>query len=109
MLKRIQAARKTERGFTLIELLMVIVILGVLAGIVVFAVNGITDRGDVAACESDKKTTEIALEAYYANNDQYPTELADLTKDPDKFMREVPDGLTYAKSGSSYTLTASGC
>lgn len=66
MLKRIQEARKTESGFTLIELLMVIVILGVLAGIVVFAVNGITDRGEVAACKSEIKTVQIAQEAHYA-------------------------------------------
>src|SRR5262245_3969613 len=32
-----------EKGFTLIELLVVIVILGILAAVVVFAVNGITD------------------------------------------------------------------
>ena len=38
-------ARKNQNGFTLIELLIVIVILGVLAGIVVFAVAAFTDRG----------------------------------------------------------------
>ena len=44
MYKRIRDARKNESGFTLIELLIVIVILGVLAGIVVFAVAGINDK-----------------------------------------------------------------
>ena len=34
-------------GFTLTELLIVIVILGVLTGIVVFAVGAFTDRGEV--------------------------------------------------------------
>lgn len=63
---RIQAARKNESGFTLIELLIVIVILGVLAGIVVFSVSGITDRGAVAACKASVKTVEVAQEAYYA-------------------------------------------
>ena len=45
MLQQLRAARKNESGFTLIELLIVIVILGILAAIVVFSVQGITDRG----------------------------------------------------------------
>src|SRR3954462_171676 len=60
-------ARRNEDGFTLIELLIVIVILGVLAGIVVFSVRGITDRGAVAACKAEVKTVAVAEEAYYAS------------------------------------------
>jgi general secretion pathway protein G len=66
MLQRLRETRKGDAGFTLIELLMVIVILGVLAGIVVFAVNGITDRGQVSACKAEIKTVQVAQEAYYA-------------------------------------------
>jgi general secretion pathway protein G len=81
MLQRIREARKNESGFTLIELLIVIVILGVLAGIVVFAVSGIKDRGDVAACKADLKTVEVAQEAYYAQppTGQPPAYAASLT------------------------------
>ena len=43
MYEDIREARENESGFTLIELLIVIVILGVLAAIVVFAVGGIND------------------------------------------------------------------
>src|SRR3954469_824852 len=72
-LERLRASRKGEAGFTLIELLIVIVILGVLAGIVVFSVRGITDRGDTAACKSNLKATEVAVEAYYAKKGSNPT------------------------------------
>lgn len=68
MLQRVRALRSDQSGFTLIELLIVIVILGVLAGIVVFAVSGITDRGKTAACNTEVQTVQTAEEAYYAQN-----------------------------------------
>ena len=59
---------KQDKGFTLVELLIVIVILGILATITVFAVRGITDQGQTSACNADEKTMETALEAYFAQN-----------------------------------------
>lgn len=58
--------KKNDEGFTLIELLIVIVILGILATVVVFSVRGITDDGKENACDTDIRTVEVALEAYYA-------------------------------------------
>ncbi len=77
---RIQAARESESGFTLIELLIVIVILGVLAGIVVFSVSGISSRGQAEACKSTVKTVQVAGEAYYAKNSTYAPDTQTLTK-----------------------------
>jgi prepilin-type N-terminal cleavage/methylation domain-containing protein len=51
-------------GFTLIELLIVIVVLGILAATVIFALTGITGQSAKAACQSDAKTYEIAVESY---------------------------------------------
>jgi general secretion pathway protein G len=75
MINRIREARKNESGFTLIELLIVIVILGVLAGIVVFAVSGISDKGNSSACQTDVKTVTSAAEAYYAKNSTYAADI----------------------------------
>ena len=47
MLDQIRRVRQDESGFTLIELLIVIVVLGVLSTVVVFAVGGIKDRADI--------------------------------------------------------------
>ena len=62
---------KQDKGFTLVELLIVIVILGILATVTVFAVTGITNRGKTAACDADRKTLETAEEAYSANTGSY--------------------------------------
>ncbi len=57
---------KQDKGFTLVELLIVIVILGILATVTVFAVRGITDQGQTSACEADQKTLETAAETWFA-------------------------------------------
>lgn len=62
-----------DKGFTLVELLIVIVILGILATVTVFAVTGITSRGKDSACKSDLKTIQTAEEAFSANTGAYTT------------------------------------
>ncbi len=68
---------KQDKGFTLVELLIVIVILGILATVTVFAVRGITDQGQESACEADHQTLTVALEAYYAQEGNTAGDAAD--------------------------------
>jgi general secretion pathway protein G len=93
VLQRLRAARHNDEGFTLVELLIVIVILGVLAGIVVFAVNGITDRGELAACKADVQSVQTAAEAYYAKNTDYPATVDGLAPD---FIKTIPHPTKYS-------------
>lgn len=78
---RVRDARRDQSGFTLIELLIVIIILGVLAAIVVFSVRAITDTGEEAACQANEKTALTAIEAYYAQESDYPANLGTLVTD----------------------------
>ena len=111
LLQHIRELRRNERGFTLIELLIVIVILGILAGIVVFAVNGITDRGAASACKADVKTVSVAAEAAYAQNGKYPNTLALLASSG--FLHSQPTDVDYAATDAAITklegLAGSAC
>jgi type II secretory pathway pseudopilin PulG len=62
-----------EEGFTLIELLLIIVLLGILTGLVVFAVQNLGGESAEAACQSDFKTVETAVEAYKSEMGNYPS------------------------------------
>jgi len=66
MENHIEVTEKQDKGFTLVELLIVIVILGILATVTVFAVRGITDQGKASTCKADSKTLQTAYEAYVA-------------------------------------------
>ncbi len=55
---------RLDRGFTLVELLIVIVLLGIIAAVTVFAVRGISDKGKVNVCLMDRRMLETAVESY---------------------------------------------
>jgi type II secretion system protein G len=93
---------RRSAGFTLVELLVVIVILGVLAGVVIFAVSGVTSKASSNACQTDVKSVENALEVWKAQNGTYPSlgaaGQAQLTTGPNATLRSWP-------SSSQYTIT----
>ena len=105
MRSRLSAIRHNERGFTLTELLITIVILGVLAGIVVFAVRTFTSDSKTVACEADKKSVEIAVDAYFAKKNSYPAGADDTARIgvliTQQYLKAPP------KTSNGYTITLS--
>jgi prepilin-type N-terminal cleavage/methylation domain-containing protein len=106
MIEHIAKRMRQEEGFTLIELMIVIVILGILAGVVIFSVNGITDRGTLSACKTDLKTIEVGVEAFNAKNSAYPANLDPaLTTAPNQFLRKSDSLTGDVQAGKGYNVT----
>jgi prepilin-type N-terminal cleavage/methylation domain-containing protein len=91
---------KQDKGFTLVELLIVIVILGILATVTVFAVRGITDRGQTNACSVDQRTLDTSIEAFYAQYQRDPANLDELT------VGIAPDGPVLKEAPTNFGFVA---
>jgi prepilin-type N-terminal cleavage/methylation domain-containing protein len=94
MLERMRRLQSDE-GFTLIELLIVIIILGILSAVVIFAVGSIGSNSAAAACQTDQSSVRTAAEAYYAQTGSYAANIGVL----------VPNYLHSAPGTSNYVLS----
>ncbi len=76
--------KQNQKGFTLIELLVVIAIIGLLASVVLLALNSARKKSRDARRVADARQIATALELYYDGNNGYPptaTHKDDLTPD----------------------------
>lgn len=64
--------KKKQKGFTLIELLVVIAVIGLLASIVLVAVNTAREKARDVKRKADIQQIMLAWELYYDANDEYP-------------------------------------
>ena len=64
---------RDNRGFTLIELMVVVVILGILAGLIIPKIMGKPEEAKRLKARMQVEQLEQALKLYYLDNGEYPT------------------------------------
>ncbi|MEO6445386.1 MAG: prepilin-type N-terminal cleavage/methylation domain-containing protein [Gemmatimonadaceae bacterium] len=74
--------RFQRNGFTLIELLIVVVIIGILAGLAIPKFQNTKGKANLAAIKSDLRNLATAEEAYFYQNGTYSANLGVLNANP---------------------------
>lgn len=72
-MKKLKQKKNRQAGFTLIELMVVIIILGVLAGLIIPRIMGRPDEARQAKARIQMEAMESALKLYKLDNGSYPT------------------------------------
>lgn len=98
-----------NKSFTLVELLIVVGIVGILAGLIVAAINPnlLRQKARDANRKKDISVLSEAVGQYYADNNAYPAALTDLVPE---YLTSVPSAGTqvvaycYSSPGQTYNL-----
>ena len=94
MNKAMKKFRKAK-GFTLVELLIVIIIIGILAGMMMLSTGSATDKAEATKIVSNLRNMKAAVVMYYADNGAWPVgpiKLSDNSTSFDKYLDAKPAG-----------------
>src|SRR3954468_24092861 len=96
----IMKSRKQKRGFSLGEILVAVAIMAVIAAVVIPAIGGQLNKGDVGRVSGDLTSIQSAVQQFLADGRRYPSAMASLQTKP-----TVSASDTGANGSGQYTAT----
>ena len=80
--------KKKSKGFTLVELLIVIIIIGILAGMMMLSTGSATAKAEAAKIVSNMRNMKAAAVMVYADTNTWPSAIASLDEYIDQKIDE---------------------
>ena len=98
--------RQHDNGFTLIELVMVVVVLGILAGVVAFGMGSVANGTKDGPCEIDRRTLVGATAIYLSKHGG--TTIPPANPSPDGYEQTLVDADLLESTSVFHRLDATG-
>lgn len=99
---------KKRSGFTLVELLIVIIIIGILAGMMMLSTGAATDKAEATKIISDMRNVKSAAHMYFADYNEYFAG-DDLSTSLDKYTdQKLTTDYAIANTGDQYAVKFAG-
>ena len=92
--------KRKSKGFTLVELLIVVIIIGILAGMMMLSTGSATAKAEATKIVSDMRNIKAAAIMYYADNSAWTGDIKSLDKYVDASITADP----YVAGQASITI-----